>query len=169
MTLETDRLILHPLTHNQLLKYVRNDNSLEKELKLKSGKNVISNELEQAIRETILPNVIDSNKNYLYNTLWSIISKADEKLIGDLCFVGEPDANGEIEIGYRTYQEFRNKGYMTEAIARLIRWIATQPEVKIITASTEVENIASYSILKKNNFIKIAEGEGMFTWKLSLK
>lgn len=169
MTLKTDRLILHPLTHNQLLKYVRNDNSLEKELKLKPGKNVVSNELNQAIRETILPNVIDSNKNYLYNTLWSIISKADEQLIGDLCFVGEPDANGEIEIGYSTYEEFRNKGYMTEAIARLIKWAATQPDVKMITASTEVDNIASYSILEKNKFIKIAEGEGMFTWKLDLK
>jgi len=169
MTLETDRLILHPLTHNQLLKYVRNDNSLEKELKLKPGKNIISDELEQAIRETILPNVIDSNKNYLYNTLWSIISKADEQLIGDLCFVGEPDANGEIEIGYSTYPEFRNKGFMTEAIGRLVKWAATQPEVKMITASTEVDNIASYSILEKNNFEKITEGEGMFTWKLSLK
>ncbi|MDN3587991.1 GNAT family N-acetyltransferase [Pedobacter aquatilis] len=169
MTLETDRLILHPLTHNQLLKYVRNNNSLEKELKLKPGKNIISEELEAAIRETILPNVIDSNKNYLYNTLWSIISKADEKLIGDLCFVGEPDANGEIEIGYGTYPEFRNNGYMTEAVSRLIQWAATQPEVKMITASTEIENVASYSILEKNNFIKIAEGEGMFTWKLNLK
>ncbi|WP_421945169.1 GNAT family N-acetyltransferase [Pedobacter sp.] len=169
MTLETDRLILHPLTHNQLLKYVRNNNSLEKELKLKPGKNIISDELEQAIRETILPNVIDSNKNYLYNTLWSIISKTDEQLIGDLCFVGEPDANGEIEIGYSTYPNFRNKGFMTEAIGRLIEWAATQPDVKMITASTEVDNIASYSILEKNNFIKIAEGEGMFTWKLSLK
>ncbi|WP_231458983.1 MULTISPECIES: GNAT family N-acetyltransferase [unclassified Pedobacter] len=169
MTLETDRLILHPLTHNQLLKYVRNDNSLENELKLKHGHNVISDELQEAIRETILPNVIDANKNYLYNTLWSIISKDDEKLVGDICFVGEPDANGEIEIGYGTYEQFRNKGYMTEAVGRLIRWAATQPEVKIITASTEIDNVASYSVLEKNNFVKIAEGEGMFTWKLNLR
>ncbi|RZL53194.1 MAG: N-acetyltransferase [Pedobacter sp.] len=169
MTLETDRLILHPLTHNQLLKYVRNNNSLEKELKLKPGKNIISDELEQAIRETILPNVIDSNKNYLYNTLWSIISKTDEQLIGDLCFVGEPDANGEIEIGYGTYEAFRGKGFMTEAVARIIEWAKQQEGVKIITASTAVDNVASYAIVEKNNFVKIAEGEGMFTWKLDLQ
>ena len=169
MILETERLILHPLTHNQLLKYVKNDNSLNKELKLKPGEIAISIELERAIRETILPNVIDSDRNYFYNTLWSIISIADEQLIGDLSFIGQPDANGEVEIGYNIYQEFRNKGYMTEAVSGLIRWAGNQPEIKTITASTETKNVASYTILKKNNFIKIAEGEGMFIWKLSLK
>ncbi|MFC4213143.1 GNAT family N-acetyltransferase [Pedobacter lithocola] len=167
--LETDRLILQPLNHNQLLKYIKNDNSLEEELNLKPSNKVISSSLKEALSQTILPNVIDENKNYLFNTLWTLISKADNIMIGDFCFVGEPDANGELEIGYGTYEEFRGKGYMTEAVARMIKWAKEQPAVNTISASTEVDNVASYSILEKNSFVKVAEGEGMFTWKLQLR
>jgi len=166
--IETERLILHPLTHNQLLKYIKNDNSLETELKINPTGKKISPELKDALVQTILPNVHNKDKNYLYNTLWTLISKSDNKMIGDLCFVGEPDANGEIEIGYGTYEAFRGKGFMTEAVARIIDWAKAQDGVKTITASTEVDNVASYSVLEKNNFIKVAEGEGMFTWKLEL-
>lgn len=166
--IETERLILHPLTHNQLLKYIKNDNSLEKELKLNSTSKEISPELKEALEQTILPNVHNKDKNYLFNTLWTLISKVDNKMIGDLCFIGEPDANGELEIGYGTYKEFRDKGYMTEAVGRIIDWARKQEGVKTISASTEIDNVASYSVLEKNNFIKVAEGEGMFTWKLKL-
>ncbi|WP_316832477.1 GNAT family N-acetyltransferase [Pedobacter aquatilis] len=166
--IETERLILQPLTHNQLLKYIKNDNSLERELRLNPTSKEISPELKEALEQTILPNVHNKDKNYLYNTLWTLISKEDNKMIGDLCFVGEPDINGEIEIGYGTYEEFRNKGYMTEAVGRIIKWASQQSGVKSITASTEIDNVASYSILEKNDFVKIAEGEGMFTWKLEL-
>ncbi|RNL55267.1 GNAT family N-acetyltransferase [Pedobacter jejuensis] len=167
--LETDRLILQPLNHNQLLKYIQNDNSLDEELKLKPSNKVISSSLKKALTQTILPNVNDGNKNYLFNTLWTLISKADNIMIGDFCFVGAPDANGELEIGYGTYEEFRGKGYMTEAVARMIKWAKEQKTVNTISASTEIGNVASYSILEKNNFVKVAEGEGMFTWKLELR
>ena len=39
---ETERLIIKPLTHKQLLKYMRADNSLESELNLKSAARTIS-------------------------------------------------------------------------------------------------------------------------------
>ena len=167
--LETERLILHPLNHNQLLMYIMNDNSLEAELNLNPSKKIISDELKEALEQTILPNVHNKDKNYFYNTLWTLISKADNKMIGDLCFVGEPDANGEVEIGYGTYEEFRGKGYMTEAVAGIIKWVNEQPEVRTVSASTEIDNVASYSILEHNNFIKVAEGEGMYTWKLKIR
>ena len=167
--IETERLILRPLTHAQLLKYIKDDHSLEKEFNLLPTKKNISPELQQALQQTILPNVFDQDKDYLYNTLWTIISKADHKMVGDICFVGEPDAKGEIEIGYGTYKEFRGKGFMTEAVARIVEWAKEQPKVKCISASTEAENIASFTILEKNNFVKIGEGEGMFIWKLKLK
>ena len=55
--LETDRLILKPLTYSQLLKYVACDNSLEVELKLNENPRNISPELKEALEQTILPNV----------------------------------------------------------------------------------------------------------------
>lgn len=162
---ETERLILKPLTFEQLIKYIKCDNSLEIELNLNKTSRIISAELKEAFAQTILPNVADKNKNYLYSTLWTIISKKDNKMVADLCIVGEPTADGVIEIGYGTYDEFQKKGFMTEAVSGLIEWAKTQSEIKSIIASTNKNNIASFRVLEKNGFIKIGETESLFNWK----
>lgn len=167
--IETERLILKPLTYEQLEKYIKCDNSLEIELGLNKTSRTISSELKEAFEQTILPNVADKSKNYLYSTLWTAISKVDNKMIGDLCIVGEPNADGEIEIGYGTYEEFQNKGFMTEIVGGIIEWTKTQPLVKSIIASTNKTNKASFKVLEKNNFIKIDQTETLFNWKLKIK
>ena len=164
--IETERLIIKPLTCGQLKKYIKCDNSLEEELKLNQTSRTISDELREALENTILPNLADKTKNYLYFTLWTAILKVDNKMIGDICIVGEPNAEGEIEIGYGTYNEFQNKGYMTEAVNGLIEWSKTQQIVKSIIASTDKTNAASFKVLEKNNFIKIGETETLLNWKL---
>ena len=166
--IETERLLIKPLSYNQLVKYIQVDNSLETELNLNETSRTISAELKEALEQTILPHVADASKNYLYSTLWTVISKADNKMVGDLCFVGEPKANGEIEIGYGTYNEFQRRGFMTEAVGGMIEWAKQQPEVKAIIASTDKTNVESYSVLLKNNFTKTGGSEELFHWKLQL-
>ena len=166
--IETDRLILKPLTYEQLIKYIKCDNSLETELKLNKSSRTISDELKDAFEQTILPNVADKSKNYLYSTLWTAISKAENEMVGDLCIIGEPNEDGEIEIGYGTYDEFRNKGFMTEIVQGIIKWAKTQPKVKSVIASTDKTNTASFKVLKKNRFVKIGETETLFNWKRQL-
>ncbi len=163
----SERLILKPLTHEQLVKYIKNDGSLEAELGLNPTQNIISPELKEALEETILPNVADKLKNHLFSTLWSIVLKAENRIVGDICFVGEPDAQGEVEIGYGTYEAFRGNGYMTEAVACLIAW-AKKNEVKSVFAQTAKDNPASYSILQKNNFEKVGEDDSLYNWRLVL-
>ena len=167
--IETERLILKPLTYEQLIKYIKADNSLEIELNLNSTSRVISPELKEAFEETILPNVADKTKDYLYSTLWTLILKDANKMVGDICIFGEPNEKGEIEIGYGTYEEFENKGYMTEAVNGIIEWAKSQSNVLSIVASTEKENIGSYKILQKYNFIKIGEIDSLLGWKLELR
>lgn len=164
----TDRLIIRPLTYGQLIKYMRSDHTLETELNLNQSSRSLSPELQEALEQTILPNVADTNKDYLYSTLWTIISKKDNEMVGDLCFTGEPNADGEIEIGYGTYEKYRNKGYMTEAVGGMIKWAAKQPGIQSIFAATGKSNIASFSILEKNNFIKFGETETLFHWRLKI-
>ncbi len=164
--LETKRLIILPLTAGQIHKYLKLDNSLEAELNLNKSSRTISPELKEALEETILPNVLDTSKNYLFSTLWTVILKEDNKMVADLCFVGEPNLMGEIEIGYGTYDSYRNKGYMTEAVSGMIQWAQTQSNVKSIIASTEKSNIASFAVLEKNNFIKYGETETLFHWHI---
>ncbi|WP_231426724.1 MULTISPECIES: GNAT family N-acetyltransferase [Pedobacter] len=166
--IETDRLILIPLSHDQLLKYIKDDHSLEKEFGILPTKKKISKSLHDALQQNILPNVCSKDKDFIFNTFWIIISKPDNRIIGDISFVGEPDSDGEIEIGYGTYEAFRGKGFMTEAVGRIIDWAKEQPKVKSIFAATEKSNIASYSILEKNNFINIGEVDNMLSWKIEL-
>lgn len=167
--IETKRLILKPLTYEQLIKYAKCDNSLETELNLNKTPRTISIELKEAFEQTILPNVADKSKNYLYSTLWTAILKSENKMIGDLCIFGEPNANGEIEIGYGTYDEFQNKGFMTEIVSGIIDWTKAQSNVESIIASTDKTNTASFKVLKKNGFNKIGQTETLFNWKLEIR
>ena len=166
--IETERLILKPLTYEQLIKYTKCDNSLEKELNLNETSRAISPELREAFEQTILPNVADKTKNYLYSTLWTAISKSENRMVGDLCIIGEPNEYGEIEIGYGTYEKFENKGFMTEIVRGIIKWVKSQPKVKSIIASTDKTNIASFKVLEKNGFVKMGETETLFNWKLRM-
>ena len=166
--IETERLIIKPLTYGQLVKYILLDNSLEAELNLNTTSRTISSDLQEALEQTILPNVADSTKNYLFSTIWTLISKEENKMVGDLCFVGEPNTEGEVEIGYGTYEEFRKRGFMTEAVAGIIKWAEKQANIRSIIASTNKSNIDSYSILERNNFIKSGETETHYNWKLKI-
>lgn len=166
--IETQRLIIKPLAYEQLIKYIRCDGSLEEELNVNPTSRTISEELKEALEQIIVPNVADTSKNYLYSTLWTAISKRDNKMIGDLCIVGEPNEKGEIEIGYGTYDEFQGNGYMTEMVAGIIGWAKTQKAVKAIIASTNKDNQPSFKVLQKNNFIKVSETESEFQWRLNL-
>jgi RimJ/RimL family protein N-acetyltransferase len=151
------------------VKYAKCDNSLEADLKLNETSRTISPELKEALEQTILPNVADKTKNYLYSTLWTAISKTENKMIGDLCIIGEPNADGELEIGYGTYEEFQGQGYMTEIVSGIIEWTKTQKSVNAIIATTEKTNASSFKVLEKNNFIKIGETETSFNWKLIIE
>lgn len=166
--IETERLIIKPLEYSQLVKYLRCDNSLEVELNVKKSSRTISPELKEALEQTIIPNVADKNKNYLFSTLWTAITKEENMMVGDLCITGEPNANGEIEIGYGTYDEFRNRGYMSELVMGIIIWAKSQPGITSIIASTSKSNPASAKVLEKNGFMITSETEELLNWKLPL-
>jgi [ribosomal protein S5]-alanine N-acetyltransferase len=165
---ETQRLKITPLTYEQLLKYRRNDQSLELEMNLNKTSRVISSELAEALDETIIPNTLDESRDLLYNTLWAIILKEENKMVGDLCFIGDPNLEGEVEIGYGTYPEFQGKGYMTEAIGGMIKWAFEQPIVKIIIARTDKNNLASTKVLQKNKFKRFEASDHLLLWKLRI-
>lgn len=164
--IETFRLSIRPLSYDQLLKYTQNDQSLERELHLNDSTRNISPELKEALEQTILPNVAKSGHNYLYSTLWTIIDRAKNQMVADLCFVGEPDADGQIEIGFGTYEQHQGQGYMSEAVGGMVTWAQNQTEVKCIYAETEEDNFASMAVLQKNGFVQLNKVEGRCCWRL---
>ena len=167
--IETSRLLIQPLTVDQLQKYLRNDFSLEEELRLKKIKRIITPQLRDALHHTILPNASDPEKNYLFCTLWSAISKDGREMVGEICFTDVPNQLGEIEIGYGTHEEFQNMGYMTEIVSGIIIWASSQPSILKIIANTDKTNQASFKVLLKNGFMLEGETEAVHKWVLNFQ
>lgn len=165
-TLNTPRLTLFPLTYEQLLQYLEPDHALEKSLHLNNAERIISPELKDAFEQMILPAMTDKANNYLFFTLWTVVLKAENVMVGDLGFQGQPNPDGEIELGYGTHAPFQNKGYMTEAVAALVQWAFQQDGVRVIVAETAVNNIASQKILKNNHFQCTGQTEDRLQWRL---
>jgi [ribosomal protein S5]-alanine N-acetyltransferase len=154
--IETKRLIIKPLSCDELRKHINQPEELAKELGLLPSTVLMDNETKEAILMDLLPNITNSDKDPLFYTLWIIIEKNKKAIIGGICFHGEPNANGEVEIGYGTDAEYRNQGFMTETIAELVQWIKRNKNVTLITAETDKENSSSVRVLEKNGF-KVSE------------
>ena len=166
MRLATERLLIVPLSYEQLVMYLQRDGKLEEMLNVEKASYVIPQDLLDALNEVILPAVADSASNYLYFTLWTIISKELNQRVGDICFKGEPNNRGEVEIGYGTYEKFQGMGFMTEAVKAITDWALDQPGVTTVVAETDQSNYASQRILKKNNFIQYKIVDKMKWWRL---
>jgi RimJ/RimL family protein N-acetyltransferase len=164
-SIETARLYLHPLTYEQLKLYLQNDGSLEKELKINWQPRDIHPDLRESLQNTLSPEMED-HQNFHFFTLWTMISKEYNCMIGDLCFKGEPCENGSVEIGYGIYPAFERKGYITEAVEVLCLWAMNQKYVRSVRAETLPDNIASQRVLQKNGFVFLGNSNGFMKWQL---
>ncbi len=61
-------------------------------------------------------------------------------------------------VGYRLLQRYWGKGIASETLGLMVKYLLEETDVKIITASTMVENQASAKVLKKNDFRCVAHG-----------
>jgi ribosomal-protein-alanine N-acetyltransferase len=87
-------------------------------------------------------------------SFWYLVIKVDAQyqLLGICGFKGKPDINGDVEIGYSVLQQFRNKGYATEAVTCLIDWAFTHHHVNGVIAETLPHLMQSIRVLEKNGF-----------------
>lgn len=150
--IETERLLIRPLTAEELRCYTDSPLELVRLLGLQPPVVSLGSELQEIIKNIFLPNLQDESKNYLFYTLWIIIAKNEQCIIGGLCFHGEPDENGNAEIGYGINEAFQNFGYMSETVSGLIRWSKMQKILKTLVAETDVSNLSSIRVLKKCGF-----------------
>ncbi|MES2555884.1 MAG: GNAT family N-acetyltransferase [Bacteroidota bacterium] len=166
MKLQTQRLIIQPLSKQQLQAYVLDDFSLEESLKLIHNPRPVPERVKNAIETKLLPKLNGDPNNDLYCTFWTVIHKEQQVMVADICFKGKPNANGEIEIGYGTYHDFQQLGFMTEAVGGIIDWAFQQDAVNVILAETDPENSASHRILEKNNFVIQHQTPDNIHWRL---
>jgi [ribosomal protein S5]-alanine N-acetyltransferase len=169
MKIETARLTIIPLNEQEMRKYILSDFSLEISLNLEHRPRTITNRVKATIETKILPDLIDNTKNTLYYTFWIVINKNKNIMVADICFKGEPNEKGEVEVGYSTYPEFQNKGFMTEAINGFTNRAFKQNNINSIFAATDPDNIASKRVLEKNNFVIDSQASDNIWWRLDNK
>ncbi|HPS12760.1 MAG TPA: GNAT family N-acetyltransferase [Prolixibacteraceae bacterium] len=150
--IETLRLQIRPLSVAQLKKYACSPDDLAGEMDVISSEMPMAEEVRDAILIDLLPYVADHEKDPMFYTFWIIIEKDRKAVIGGFCFHGEPDENGEVEIGYGIDEPFQNQGYMSETIAGFIHWLAENPTVKTVKAETGADNLPSVRVLERNGF-----------------
>jgi len=96
---------------------------------------------------------------------WAIIERSTNEVVGDIGFHGPPDDDGRVEIGYAVVPSRRLRGYASEALEALVRWVADQPGVIEVTARCEPSNAASIRTLERGGFERVAERDGLIEWR----
>ncbi len=162
--IETERLVLHPLTASQLKLWIEDISALEKELNCFYKAEAMEGLFLEIVKGQLKLTESDSS-NYLWHSFWFLIRKSDRVVVGSADFKDTPSAAGEVEIGYGLGKAFEHNGYMTEAVQAMCRWAREQEGVSHVIAKTELDGFASQRILQKCGFTETKCGETVW-WSL---
>ena len=137
MRIESERLLLYPVSDEELEKLIEAEENAE---------------LKQAYTE-MLRGCIREPENRIWHTVWYMERKrAPGIVIGDLSFKGlEPD--GMTELGYGLRKGFCGHGYMAEAVRAISDWALRQTGVSRVEAETGPDNGASQRVLARAGFL----------------
>ena len=91
-------------------------------------------------------------------SVFLITDKAEHILYGHACFCGLIEKHN-VEIGYRIYDEYQNRGIMTEALKLISSEALRNPDITKVTSFCKSDNIASARVLQKNRFRLKKEGD----------
>lgn len=168
MKLQSLRLDLAPLTAAELSLAVNDYEELQRQLGLKAISTPLDEEMLYAMRVRH-SKVLQDQENYLWLTNWAIIQQEDQCIIGFIILKGRPNELGEVIVGYVVDEEYRRKGYATEALQTLISWIFSHPGAQSVIADTEKDNVASHQVLKHLGAQQYRETEDLFWWRIAKK
>ena len=161
MKLTTPRTILVPIdieimdaistgTLNQVSEYHHNEEWPE-------------NDLKEAF--PVFKKLLMETGNTGFN-LWLIIEKECNLVIGSAGYIGEPDNEGNVEIGFGIIPSRRGKGFCTESVKTLLEWGLSHDEVTGIIARCDESNIASRKAILKLGFEYLKEEDNFVTFAI---
>lgn len=70
-----------------------------------------------------------------------------------------PPQGGAAEVGYSILPEFRRRGYGTEMMRAVVRWLCRDARVRVIRAQTDNDNVASRALLAGLGFSETQPGD----------
>ncbi|MEK3791534.1 GNAT family N-acetyltransferase [Paenibacillus sp. FSL R7-0204] len=169
MTYTDNHLRLRPLNAAELALSLENYSELEQAL----GLNVTSTttllddeEMRYALRVRHAK-VLQDEENYCWLTMWAIIHREQQQLIGFLILKGPPNEQGEVIVGYVLDERYWGQGYATEALRQITAWIFSHPGARWVIADTEKDNFASHRVLQHLGAELYRETEDLFWWRIA--
>ena len=103
--------------------------------------------------EALLNNWVESyNSPNIY--MWAITVKGSNEVIGSIACVNVNTRNSSCSIGYCLAHDFWGRGYMTEALKDVIKYLFMKVNVNRITAYHDVKNSASGRVMAKSGMIR---------------
>ncbi len=160
-TLETDRLTLIPFTLELKRSVISDKTQLAEMLGVQVPDEWPGSDLAEALPFFVKTMAEDSS-----GTVWDgiIIHKRDRAIIGGMGFIGGPDEQGSVEIGYSIIPDYRNQGYATEMAKCLINWAFQTQGINVVIAHCLKDNVGSIKVLEKVG-MRCLELEGdMLKW-----
>ncbi|MBS1929907.1 MAG: GNAT family N-acetyltransferase [Bacteroidetes bacterium] len=100
-------------------------------------------------------NVAIENNESVY---WAICLKKDKKFIGTICLWNISWENERAEVGFELLPDFQKKGYMREALIKVLDFVFNTIHFHSIEGVVISGNQPSINILEKSHFIR----EGYF-------
>ena len=97
---------------------------------------------------------------------WIAIHSLDQGVIGGIGFMGGPDEDGVVEVGYDIVPDYRKQGYATEMARNLVAWSFQETTIKVVTASCLDDNIGSIKVLENAGMHRLEPDANMLKWEI---
>jgi ribosomal-protein-alanine N-acetyltransferase len=163
MRLDTERLTLVPFTLEFIDALAKRDEA-ERLVRARLPDDWPDEELEGLL--SLYANWLRADPSVIGYGPWMAIARDEEVVVASAGFVGKPDANATIELGFGTHADYRNRGYASEAALALTEWALAQPTVARVTAKCDRDNAPSVRVLEKIGMERAGEAEGRLLWQV---
>jgi RimJ/RimL family protein N-acetyltransferase len=104
-------------------------------------------------------------------SFWYLLTSegGGSEVLGICGFKGRPNAAGSVEIGYSVLSQFRNQGFATEAVERLVTWAFSHQSVVEVCAETLPHLQQSIRVMQKNGFVYTGSGSELGVVRYAVK
>ncbi len=162
--LHTNRLILIPMTLEITQSLIKGSSMEVEKLGIKCDKKWPTEDTMDIL--PIINSSLEKTKIPTGFETWMIVDKNNKKIIGDIGFHGEPNKNGEVEVGFGLVEDERGKGFGSESLDAIMAWLKLQESVNIIKAECLIGNKPSARILEKAGLKEVNRDEDLIYWEL---
>mgnify|MGYP000093998741 CR=1 FL=1 len=141
-TLETDRLILRPVSLDDIPSLQRQFNDWEVIKFTRAPWPLPADAVERNLRDLVLPGMLAGT-----HVSWAIVPKGETEAIGRIDYRLADAPPGR---GFWIATAFHGRGYMTEALTVTQDYIFFERNVDRIVVESDAENIGSRRVKEKN-------------------